>query len=422
MPRRSWTSLNADNGWSLLKKAGVGIAVAQAAAVVTVHAVDRMRRRRVPGGLRGFPTLPPSDTQVHNNEVRLYTEGTSLYADMLEAINNATDTIYFESFIWRSDETGQRFKSALIAAARRGVEVYVIYDGFAVLNQAPSFYLFPALPTLHVLRFPEIRSGMFTLNMRKTGRDHRKILVVDSSVGFVGGYNIGDPFGYEWRDTHVRITGPAVWELENGFADFWNHFKNRRQPSLPDQGAKAWNSAITAAFNLPYRLLYPVRGLYIDAMDRARDHIMITSAYFIPDREILQALVNAVRRGVRVQVLIPEFSNHIMADWVARPYYGELLREGVEIWLYRHAMVHSKTMTVDGMWSTIGTANIDRLSMLGNFEVNMQFHSRELASQMEAIFANDLTTARKLTIDEWDERSMMTRVLENLLQPFRVIV
>ena len=123
MPRRSWTSLNADNGWSLLKKAGVTLAVAQAAAVVTVHAIDRMRRRRVPGGLRGFPTLPPSDTQVHTNEVRLYTEGTSLYADMLEAINNATDTIYFESFIWRSDETGQRFKSALIAAARRGVKV-----------------------------------------------------------------------------------------------------------------------------------------------------------------------------------------------------------------------------------------------------------------------------------------------------------
>ena len=123
-----------------------------------------------------------------------------------------------------------------------------------------------------------------------------------------------------------------------------------------------------------------------------------------------------------MQVLIPEYSNHIMADWVARPYYGELLREGVEIWLYRHAMVHSKTMTVDGMWSTIGTANIDRLSMLGNFEVNMQFHSRELAARMEEIFANDLTTARKLTIDEWDERSMMTRVLENLLQPFRVIV
>lgn len=408
--------------WSWVKTGVVTLVAAQAAAVTAVHTIDRMRRMRVPGGLKGFPTLPPADTSVKGNVVRTYTEGTTLYADMLEAINSAEHTIMFESFIWRADETGQKFKDALIAAARRGVNVFIIYDGFGSFNQGFRFFRLPHLPTLHVRRFPTIRLGMFTLNIRKTGRDHRKILVCDSKVGFVGGYNIGDDFGYEWRDTHVRITGPAVWELENGFTDFWNHFKHKNHPTLPDKGAKGWSSHVTAAFNLPSRMLFPVRGLYIDAMDRATKNIQITSAYFIPDREILQALVSARRRGVHVQILIPEYSNHILADWIAWPYYGELLREGVEIWLYRHAMVHSKTMTVDGRWSTVGTANIDRLSMQGNFEVNMQFHSPELAQRMEQVFDNDLTTARQLTIEEWEQRPLVARLTEQLLHPFEFIV
>ena len=278
------------------------------------------------------------------------------------------------------------------------------------------------MPNLHVRKFPTLRSGFFTLNIRRTGQDHRKILVVDGNVGFVGGYNIGDPFANEWRDTHVRITGEAVWELENGFVDFWNHFRPVASPFLPDQGARAWSADVTAQFNLPHSLLYPIRGMYIDAIERATDRVLITTAYFIPDHEVLVSLIAAARRGVRVQVLIPEFSNHIMADWVARPYYGELLREGVEIWLYQHAMVHSKTMTVDGRWSTIGTANIDRLSMRGNYEVCLQFYSRELAARMEEIFANDLTTARRLTIDEWEKRSWLTRVGEVLLGPFEPLV
>ena len=347
--------------WSIVKKAGIALLAAQAAAVVTVHAIDRMRTARIPGGVHGFPTLPPADTQIGDTVARTYTEGHSLYEDMLEAIEGATHHIYFETFIWRSDSWGQRFKDALIAAAQRGVEVFCIWDGFGVLNQDPRFYKFPAIPNLHVRRFPTLRSGFFTLNIRRTGQDHRKILVVDGEVGFVGGYNIGDPFANEWRDTHVRITGEAVWELENGFVDFWNHFRPKTSPELPDQGARAWSADVTAQFNLPHNLLYPIRGMYIDAIERATDRVLITTAYFIPDREVLSSLIAAARRGVRVQVLIPEYSNHILADWVARPYYGELLREGVEIWLYQHAMVHSKTMTVDGRCSTIGTANIDRL-------------------------------------------------------------
>ncbi len=405
-----------------LRVTGIALAVAQLSAVGIVHAVDRVRVARIPGGVHGFPALPPADTRVESNVVRTYTEGRSLFADMLDAIEHAHHHVYFETYIWRADATGRRFKDALYRAAQRGVQVFAIYDGFGVLNQDPRFKVFNRHPNLHVVRVPELRTGLLTANLRKTGRDHRKILVVDGQVGFVGGYNIGDRFADEWRDTHVRITGPAVWELENGFVDFWNHFRRRHQPELPDQGARQWNPTVAAAFNLPSRLLFPVRGLYLDAMDRATRSILITTAYFIPDREILEGLLGAARRGVRVKVLIPEYSNHILADWVARPFYGDLLREGVEIWLYQHAMVHSKTMTVDGVWSTVGTANIDRLSLQGNFEVNMQFFSADLAERMEQIFANDLTTARRLTWEEWKARGMPTRIGEWLLRPFRLFV
>ncbi|WP_022868815.1 phospholipase D-like domain-containing protein [Schaalia vaccimaxillae] len=416
--RRKFT----DQTRRIVKGSLLALGVAQVGAVIAVHAVDSMRKKRIPGGRKDFPTLDPADTKIDSSMARTYTDGHSLYADMLSAIHNAEDYIFFETYIWRSDGWGQRFKDAIVAAARRGVDVFCVWDGFGVLNQDPRFYRFPEIPSLHVRRFPALRSGLFTFNIRNTGQDHRKILVVDGHIGFVGGYNIGDPFADEWRDTHVAVTGDAVWELENGFVDFWNYYRPKNAPRLTDRGARKWSSDVTAAFNVPHRLLYPIRGMYIDAMERATDHILITTAYFIPDRELLAALKAAARRGVKVKVLIPEYSNHIMADWVARPYFGELLREGIEIWLYQHAMVHSKTMTVDGKWSTIGTANIDRLSMRGNHEVNLQFYSEDLAERMEEIFVNDLTTSRRLTIQEWQNRTLLTKIGERLLRPFELVV
>lgn len=419
--RPGWTPLS-ERSVKVLRGIAVGLGIAQTAAMVTVHAVDRVRKARIPGGVRGFPTLPPTDTPVGDGVIRTYTEGLSLYSDMLQAIREAKEFIYFETYVWRADSIGQQFKDALYEAADRGIEVFAIYDGVGNLNQDPRFKIFPKHPHLHVRRLPEIRSGMFTMDLRHTGRTHRKNLVVDDKLGFVGGFNIGEDFGVEWRDTHVRVTGSAVKDLSAGFAYFWNFLRKRRDPYLPNLLTKQWNPPIDTAFNLPSRLLFPVRGLYLDAFDRAADQILITTAYFIPDREILGALKAAAERGVRVKVLIPEYSNHILADWVARPYQGELMKAGVEIWLYQHAMVHSKTMTIDGRWTTVGTANIDRLSLMGNFEVNLQIYSSEYAQQLERIFENDLTTARQLTFEQWEARSALVKIGEWLLKPFTAIV
>lgn len=411
------------DGLGKVAKTTIGLAIAaQISAVGAIYLIDHLRKARIPGGSSGFPTIPPEKITVGEDTLTAYTEGASLYHDMLQAIAEAKKTIYFETYVWRSDVWGMKFKDALVAAAERGVEVFIIYDGFGSLSSKPSLKNFPSLPTLHVHSIRPVRVGLFIGDLRRTGRNHRKVLIVDDQVGFLGGFNIGDDFGNEWRDTHIRIEGPAVHLLTLGFYEFWNTFRSKKQPELPDDEVMAWNPLITAAFNLPSHLLFPVRQQYLDAFRRARKSLQIQAAYFIPDDEILVGMIKAARRGVQVKVLIPEYSNHILADWVARPYFGRLLQEGVEIWLYEQAMIHAKTVVVDDYLSIVGTANIDRLSMRGNFEVTMQIDSPAFARQMNVIFDNDLTNAHKLTFEEWQARSRATKVLERLVRAFNFIV
>ena len=408
--------------WRTVRNVLIGVGVAQVGAVGVVYAIDAARKRRVPGGVEGFPAVAPTDTQVSENWVRLYTEGESLYADQLKAIEDAKSSVYFETYVWRSDEVGHAFKNALIAAAERGVDVFIFYDGFGSFMSSPRFKRFPKLPTLHVHKLREIRRGLLFANLRRTGRTHRKLLVVDNHIGFVGGFNVGVDFGTEWRDSHIRLHGPGVGLLVDGFRSFWNTYRAADQPELEDWDELPWTGEITAAFNLPSALLFPVRGQYLETFRRARATLQITSAYFVPYQLMTRELVRAAGRGVKVQVLIPEFSNHILADWVGRPRYGELLEAGVEIWLYQHAMIHAKTVTADGYRSIVGTANIDRLSMAGNYEITVQIDSEEFAREMEEVFAKDLTTARKLELEEWQSRNLGTRVLEKLVSPFSFIV
>ncbi|MBV7363579.1 phosphatidylserine/phosphatidylglycerophosphate/cardiolipin synthase family protein [Actinomycetaceae bacterium TAE3-ERU4] len=395
----------------------LGLQVATAAGIVTY---DQYRKQRVPGGFKGFPHLPPVETTLGENEITVYTNGTALYADMLEAIKNAKKSVFLESFIWKGDEVGKAFKEAVIDAAKRGVEVYCVYDSFANLVVNPAFKIFPKIPHLHVLRFPLIRPALFLLRWRLFGRDHRKILVVDGEVGWVGGYNIGQLYATEWRDTQIRIQGPAVWELENTFVEFWNEFRETHHPALPERGARKWDSRIQAVANTPSAILFPIRGTYLDAIKRASQRIWITQAYFIPDREIINALKAAAKRGVDVKILIPERSNHVLADWAAATNFTEFLEAGVEIWLYKHAMVHAKTATIDGRWSTIGTANIDRLSLLGNFEVNVTLHGNSTAEVMEKIFLKDMTTARRLKRKKWVKRPLFYQLIEKIISPLRI--
>lgn len=393
--------------------AGAGFIAVQVGAALAVIAADALRKHRdPPSGV--FPRIPPEEVRAHGSTLTVFTDGDELYDAMLTDIRSARDTIFFETYIWKADEVGELFKAELTAAAARGVAVYIIYDTFANLVVPQWFKQFDE--RLQVLPFGLV-NGRIPLSPRTYARDHRKLLVVDERIGYVGGYNIGKLYADSWRDTHLRIEGPAAWELSNAFVDFWNYYKSAAHPELPDRGARKWDARIRASLNLPNRLLFPVRGMYIDAIERAVKYVDITQGYFLPDEEIIDALERATKRGVAVRVLVPQRSNHVVADWVGRRLYARLLSRGVRIFLFQDAMVHAKTATVDGRWTTIGTTNIDRLSMFGNFEINLEVYDEGLARRMESIFASDLTNARELTPEEWEDRPAYARVVERLLRP-----
>ena len=402
---------------TLLTVLGIQLIVA-----ISMSVVDSYRRRgKKP---KPFPTTPPSTVEIGDGTVTAYTFGRDLYADMLSAIEGARRQVLFETYIWKGDVIGERFKQALADAADRGVEVYVIYDGFANLVVSPVFKHFPS--NMKVLKFPVYAAGWRFFDLRRYGRDHRKILVVDDSVGFVGGYNIGDAYETEWRDTHVRITGPGVWDLKRAFADFWNLNRRRRirasERPLLLETASEWESKIRVQRNVPRLWMFPIRAMYIEAINRSSRNVWMTQAYFMPDQDFVDAMKNAARRGVDVRLLVPLKSNHIVADWISRGYFSQLLDSGVKILRFKGAMVHAKTATVDGTWSTVGTANIDRLSLQGNYEINVEVIDPNLATLLEQIFLTDEANCAPLTQFEWEARDLHRKFTEFFLAPLRPLL
>jgi cardiolipin synthase len=385
----------------------------QAFIILILQVVSIRRKRTQPQG--GFPHGHLEPVEVGEHVVQLYDYGHDLYKAMLDAIDGATESIYLETYIWKGDEVGQAFKAHLVRKAEEGIEVYVIFDHFANMVVPASFKVFPEC--IHTLEYYAIRSPLQVFDPRRYALDHRKLLVVDGSTAFIGGYNIGTAYATMWRDTHLRIQGPVAADLAQSFTDFWN-LHHRPQHRITRHYPRRFYPLINRHETNALRMTFPIRDMYIEAITRAEHHILLTQAYFVPDQVLLDALMAAAQRGVDVQVLLPWTSNHIITDWLARGNFTECLRGGVRIFAYRH-MLHAKTCTVDGQWSTIGTANLDRLSSVGNYEINVEVYSEKLAQQMEELFERDRSNAFELTLDAWRERSWYMKLSERILAPLR---
>jgi len=390
---------------------------AQAAIISVLVFVSELRKRRAAPA--DFPHQRRQIAEVDGNDVRIYTYGQDLYNAMLAAIDGARHTIFLETFIWKGDPLGQTFKERLAHKAAEGVNVHVIFDSFANLVVSQKFKRFPE--SINTLEFRRLDRVWYWLDPRRYARDHRKLLIVDHEIAFIGGFNIGKLYATEWRDTHLRLRGPAALEFTYAFVDFWNNNRGHR-PAIEPVAERPWPQQIKVHRNDPARLIFPIRGMYLDAIERARHHIFLTNAYFIPDRVILSALIAAAQRGVDVRVLLPWQSNHVTADWLARGYFGACLRSGVRIFGFKNAMIHAKTATIDGEWSTVGTANLDRLSLAGNYEINVEVYDAEFAADMEHIFMIDLTNAFELTLERWQRRSALMWISEKILSPLRPLL
>ncbi len=369
---------------------------------------------------QSFPHIELDEVLVGKNRLQLYTYGKDLYAAMFEAIDNARESVYIESYIWKDDEAGWKFKAHLARKAEDGIDVYVIFDGFANLV-VPSEFKRSFDKRIHVLQYQAIRSPWQIFDLRRYSLDHRKLLIVDGEIGFIGGYNIGSLYATSWRDTHLRICGPTSAELARSFTDFWNRFCPK-DDSITRYYRRTFDPLITLHGNDALRLTFPIRDMYIEAINRAESSILLTNAYFVPDHFLLNALKAAAQRGVDVRILVPWISNHVVTDWISHAYFSECLEAGIHVLGYRHAMLHAKTCTIDGQWSTVGTANMDRLSSIGNYEINVEIYSDTFARQMESIFAHDTADVSELIVEDWYGRPWYAKFSERILLPLRVIM
>ncbi|NKE08427.1 MULTISPECIES: phospholipase D-like domain-containing protein [Kocuria] len=399
-------------------RTAVGLVGAQAATIGGLVGYDALTKKQRKTR-SGFPKPGHYGTDVANSDVDVFTFGADLYDDMLTQIANATHNVFLESFIWKDDEYGQKFLDAINRASERGVDVRVVYDGFGNLVVPNKFYRFHH--DVHVYRFPVFRPRLFITPLRASGLTHRKLLIVDDNVAYIGGYNLGSTYATEWRDTHLKVTGPDSWVLRQSFVTVWNTVA-AREDQIPRMDPPEWDSRVRCWSNLPMRRVYPIRGMYLQAIDRAKDHIYISTPYFIPDHQILDALIRAQGRGVDVRIMVPMDSNHVLADWGSRGFYVTMLKAGVTLLLYKGAMIHAKTATIDGVWSTVGTANIDRLSLSFNYEVNLEIIDNDLAAVMERVFEVDSSNSHRLTLDEWQARHPLAWVGETALAPLRPLL
>lgn len=361
---------------------------------------------------------------IPGNQIRILKNGPEIFPEMLSAIEKAKETVHLEMYIFRSDHVGWRFAEALAEKARAGVSVKVIYDSLGCLTTDPELFRSMKEAGVELFEYHPIAPWKrgWNLKWNLKWRDHRKILVVDGRCGFVGGVNIGDEYaglaegGGGWRDTHLKLEGPAVGKLQQIFLATW--FKNKRNgskvalssfPEIPPAGKL--RVSIVASNGLRGR--NQIKKAYLRAIRRARERIFITNSYFVPPHWFLTALKKARRRGVEVFILLPKRSDVRIIDYAARSLYARLLKWGIRIFEWEGPVLHAKTAVIDGRWSTIGSSNMDHFSFRYNREVNVVTLGSAFGAEMEGMFWDDLKCSREILAPEWTRRNWVQRLLEN---------
>lgn len=364
---------------------------------------------------------------VVGNKVELLIDGPTTYDAMFAAIENATDHINMETFIIEDDEIGQRFSELLIRKQLNGVQVNLIYDSVGSIVTPQEFFLPMRESGMNVLEFNPINPLKARKGWQVSRRDHRKLLIVDGKIAFVGGINISSvyssgSFGRSkktkgdqvWRDTHLRISGPVVRGFQELFLATWGEQKGELLalrdyfPVLENQG----NEVVRAIGSSPKEAYSQIYVTLLSAINSAETHVFLTNAYFVPDPQLLAALKGAVQRGVDVRLLLPDKTDSKLVYYTSRSYYDELLSAGVKIHERQDALLHAKTALIDGVWSTIGSTNLDWRSFISNQEINAVILGQEFGAQMQTMFEKDLESSKQITLEAWRNRSIGSRIKE----------
>ena len=370
---------------------------------------------------------------VDGNDVSLLVDGGDTFPAMLAAIGGATDSVLLETYILVDDSVGQAFADALLEAAARGVRCALVYDAVGS-SELPGSYV-------DRLRAGGVRAAVFrplsarVPFRRMLRRDHRKVLVVDGRVGFVGGINLHAEAashadgGGGWHDFAVRIEGPAVQRLVELFEWTWRFASRRRRrrmgPGRPDPHgglvapARLPAGVPMAVLSTDVRGRWSIRRSLLYAVARARRSVLIANAYFVPDLGVVRVLAMAAKRGVKVEILVPEKSDVRVVDWVRGRFYEPLLRAGVAIHHWAPTILHAKVAVVDDAWAMVGSYNLDWLSLLHNQEIVVAVHAEGFARHLGDVLRADMAASRSISLERWGKRSFFRRIGEHVLYWFR---
>lgn len=365
---------------------------------------------------------------LSGHAVALLVDGVETFPAMLAAIEEARRFVSLETYIFQPDAIGTRFRDALAEAARRGVEVRLVYDSIGAFETSAAFWAPLAEAGAELVEFHPVSKWRNRWPHTLNRRNHRKLLVADGEIGFCGGINVHDEElpvdqgGAGWRDTHLAIRGPAVRDLHRMFLDSFRYAGgtppkdvNRLLPRPDPAGDLHVRVVGTNAFTQRRRIL----RAYLHAIKRARRYIYLWNPYFIPDRGVRRALRNACRRGVDVRVLVPARSDVMPIQFASRRLYGALLRSGVRIFEWRQHVMHAKCGVIDGEWSTVGSFNLDHRSVLHNLELNAVVFGQTFGHRMLAMFEKDLESCAEVDREAWRYRPLLDQLLERFFYLFR---
>jgi cardiolipin synthase len=365
------------------------------------------------------------------NQVTPLIDGPAAFTAMNAAIDAARTSIHVETYLFSADNLGRAFAERLMRKAREGVEVRLIYDAVGSIETPDNLFDELRAAGVQVAKFRPLNL-IKTLPWRYHNRDHRKLLVVDGRVAFTGGLNISGAYAAgsishpgpdrglttAWRDTHVQIEGPAAQQFQTIFLETWTRLgsevDSHAAKYFPISPAYGGNLVAAVVSNGARQRNEDIYTAYLAAVKHASREILITQAYFAPPPDLTKALFDAVKRGVDVRVLLPGFTDSSPVFYASHAGYDNYLQHGVRLYIKMDALLHAKTMVIDGALSVIGTANLDYRSFLHNNEVTALIIGKEVADRMRAVFKRDIADAHELTLTEWRKRSPTERLKETL--------
>lgn len=380
---------------------------------------------------------------IAGNKVTLLIDGPATYQAMFAAMRKATRTIHLETYTLADDKIGKQFADALLERRAAGIKIEVIYDAIGSVNSSPEYFDRLRAHGIQVHEFHPVDAPDLLLFWRTNQRDHRKILVIDSKTAFIGGINISSVYSgrassgsssgskkdpdleSRWRDTQVRIDGPAAAKVQELFTRAWA----RTGTDTAEVGHSASPAPKSAGHDV-VRIIasegngdsYGIYKAYIVAISLARERVWITQAYFLPNDEFLEALKSAAKRGVDVRILLPGFTDSKIVLEASHSNYEDLLEAGVKLYERDDRLLHAKTAVIDGLWSTVGSSNLDYRSFLHNDEANAVILGQDFGTQMEALFQADLKHAHQIEVGQWERRSIWQHMKERFSVLFYYLI